>query len=177
MRLLLLSLALIALSCSADISTGDSDILPPAGDPGFEDSPSLTGEDADLNNLALALVNTQRAQGCRCGNQQMPAVPTLRVNSRLFSAAQSHSDDMQAMNDMRHLGSDGTQVGERVTREGYTWRAVGENIARGFTSIEQVVEAWFDSPGHCQNLMSPNFTEIALARTNTFWTQVLAAPR
>lgn len=171
-------LCLLSLvGCASDISNGESDILTPASTPDFQDSPDLAGAEADLNNLALSMVNAQRTQGCRCGNQFMPAVPGLRINSLLFDAAQTHSDDMRQMNNMQHRGSDGSQVGERTTRHGYNWRAVGENIARGFTSVQQVVDAWFESPGHCQNLMNENFTEIALARSNNFWTQVLAAPR
>ena len=78
--------------------------------------------------------------------------------------------------------SPGTKPSERVQKEGYDWRAVGENIARGQTSAEQVVTDWLESPGHCANIMKSTFTEIGLgykksANGTPYWTQDFAAPR
>lgn len=168
---------LILISCAADISTGESDILTPIeiGSPDVPAS-SLSAEELSINTEALSLVNQQRAQGCRCGNTQMPAVPALSRQDVLVRTAIGHSQDMEQMNSMRHQGSDGSTSGDRVTRNGYRWRAVGENIARGHTSVAQVVQAWFDSPGHCRNLMSENFTQFGMGRSGFFWTQVFAKP-
>ncbi|MEM6398239.1 MAG: CAP domain-containing protein [Bacteroidota bacterium] len=177
MRLFLFTFLFALQCCSSDISTGEVDVLTPAGPENFEDGPTLSSEELVLNDRALALVNAQRKSGCRCGNRNMPPVPALRVNSQLFAAAEVHANDMRRMNNMRHQGSDGSDVGDRVTRQGYRWQAVGENIARGYSSVEQVVQGWFDSPGHCQNMMSENFNEMALAHDDLFWAQVLAAAR
>ena len=73
---------------------------------------------------------------------------------------------------------------ERATRAGYRWRVVGENIASGQATPEQVVEEWIGSAHHCANLMSPDFTEmgVGFAANSTsaggiYWSQVFAAPR
>ncbi|HCJ28080.1 MAG TPA: hypothetical protein DHV63_01935, partial [Pseudomonas sp.] len=60
----------------------------------------------------------------------------------------------------------------------------GENIAAGQGSAEQAVSSWLASPGHCQNIMNPGFTEMGAAyATNPrsaatiYWTQVFGTPR
>jgi uncharacterized protein YkwD len=83
-----------------------------------------------------------------------------------------------------HRGSDGSTVGPRAARVGYKWRTVGENIAVGVETPEDVVQGWLDSPGHCANIMAPGFTEMGIAfvvdrksEAGIYWTQVFAAPR
>jgi len=80
-------------------------------------------------------------------------------------------------------GSGKSTVEKRVGRAGYTWQAVGENVAGGLESSEAVVAGWLNSPSHCANIMEPAFTEIGAACVNnsksrygTYWTLVLAAP-
>ncbi|MBM3678619.1 MAG: CAP domain-containing protein, partial [Actinobacteria bacterium] len=43
---------------------------------------------------------------------------------------------------------------------GFTGTTLGENLAYGQTSAEEVVAAWIDSPDHRRNLESPEFTSI-----------------
>lgn len=125
----------------------------------------------------LAEVNALRAEGCRCGNQNMPAVGPLQWNSQLAAAASSHSEDMARVGQLNHTGSDGSNAGNRLERVGYSWQQYGENIASGFTSSSTVLQAWINSPGHCRNLMGANFTEMGAARKDNYWTQVFARPR
>lgn len=42
----------------------------------------------------------------------------------------------------------------------YTW--AGENIAAGHPSPEAVVDAWMNSDGHLENILSPHFTHLAI---------------
>lgn len=167
-------------SCGTDITTGEATVISPESPTSGEDTPTttpnLSAAAISLNTEALQMVNQQRQQGCRCGNQNMPPVPPLSRNNVLVITADEHAKDMEQMNRMQHTGSDGSDSGTRLTRNGYRWRAVGENIARGQTSISQVVNGWFDSPGHCRNLMSANFTEFGMARSGLYWAQVFAAP-
>ena len=170
-------LIFLSCSCGTDLTSGETTVITPGPDNG-EDVPtvSLSAESIALNTEALEMVNLQRQQGCRCGNQNMPPVPPLSRNNILVITADQHAKDMEQMNRMQHTGSDGSNSGDRLSRNGYRWRAVGENIARGQTSVEQVVNGWFASEGHCRNLMSANFTEFGMARSGFFWTQVFASP-
>lgn len=122
-------------------------------------------------------VNALRAEGCRCGNQNMPPVGPLQWNSQMAAAAANHSEDMAREGQLNHTGSDGSNAGTRLERVGYNWQQYGENIASGFTSSSDVLRAWIGSPGHCRNLMGANFTEMGAARKDNYWTQVFAHPR
>jgi uncharacterized protein YkwD len=59
---------------------------------------------------------------------------------------------------------------------GFAWRTVGENIARGQPTPAALVDAWMNSPGHCQNLLNPAFTQLGVGRYGQLWTQDFGAP-
>lgn len=139
-------------------------LTPPANDP--------PGTNADM----LKMINKVRAEGCKCGTEQMPPVPALTWNNKLESAAKQHSDYMKSTGDFSHTQSNGSTVGTRVTGAGYTWRFVAENIASGQTTVAQVMHGWLKSPAHCKNIMSANTKEMGAARSGNYWTQVFASP-
>ena len=129
-----------------------------------------------------ALVNEVRAQGHDCGPEgRFPATHPLTWNTRLARAAERHASDLASREEApSHRGSDGSDVNDRVDGEGYTWSVVGENIAFGFGYVmtpEETLAGWLDSPGHCRNLMHPDFREIGVARTGEYWVQVFGTPR
>ena len=93
-----------------------------------------------------------------------------------MAAAQRHSTDMDTTGFMGHTGSDGSTLSLRVEREGYAWRALGENVARGYVTPEAVMSAWLASDGHCANVMNPAFDELGLGLEGWSWTQVFARP-
>lgn len=132
----------------------------------------------------LNLANRARAAGRRCGPKDFPAVPPLTLSSQLNDVARAHARDLARHNMLSHAGSDGSSPSERVTRAGYAWRTVGENVAAGPTTPESVMEGWLASPGHCENLMSPRFTEMGLgyvvdekSASGVYWAQVFGARR
>ncbi len=136
-----------------------------------------------ISTRVLDLVNEARAQPRNCGRRRFAAVPALTYSAMLTRAALTQAQDMAAHDFFEHEGSDGSTVGVRATRAGYTWRSVGENIAAGSTSADSVVRGWLESPGHCANIMSPSFTEMGVAfATNQksavpiYWSQVFGAP-
>ncbi|SHG55868.1 CAP domain-containing protein [Massilia sp. CF038] len=139
----------------------------------------------DAGRAMLRAANAARATGRSCGGRDFPAAPPLKWDSKLADAALEHSRDMAHEAVLSHTGSDGSTVGKRITREGYTWGLAGENIILGVGTAEDAVAGWVDSPGHCVNLMNPAFTEMggayALDRErrggNAYWTQVLSTPR
>ncbi|MGW1995251.1 CAP domain-containing protein [Embleya sp. NPDC001921] len=118
----------------------------------------------------VSLVNQERAKaGCSA----------LTVNAKLTAAALQHSQDMAAHANMSHTGSDGSDAGERITRAGYTWKTYGENIAYGYSTAQQVMTGWMNSPGHRQNILNCAFKEIGvgLAGPNSYWTQNFGTAR
>ncbi len=148
--------------------------------------PSETFPDwQDAGQAILAGVNAARASARSCGEQRFGPAPPVRWNPALGEAALAHSRDMAAKRYFKHKAGDGSQVAQRATRAGYQWSRVGENIAFGQGSPAEAVAGWLDSPGHCANIMNPDFTEmgaaygIAAERRSglVYWTQVFAAPR
>ncbi|MEU3727600.1 CAP domain-containing protein, partial [Streptomyces sp. NPDC031705] len=126
--------------------------------------------DPEARAKVLELVNEERAAvGC----------PVLTVNEKLTKAAQDHSADMAAHGNMSHTGSDGSDPGGRITRAGYQWRTYGENVAYGYSSPEQVMEGWMNSPGHKRNILDCSYKEIGigLAQPGQYWTQDFGATR
>jgi len=132
----------------------------------------------------LKQVNEARAQPRSCGRQAFDAAPPLTWNARLASSALAHSHDMAERNYFSHRGADGNYADVRAGREGYNWRRIGENIAAGQSSAQQTVSGWLASPGHCANIMNPDFTEMGAAYAvkhesdvGIYWTQVFGEPR
>ena len=132
----------------------------------------------------LKLVNEARKQQRRCGRQRMSATHALTLSPLLTKAAAVQAADMAANNYMGHRGSDGSEVGVRTTRAGYLWRTVGENVAAGQPDAATVVKSWLNSPGHCVNIMGPQFSEMGVAFVaapasdlRILWAQVFAAPQ
>lgn len=137
-----------------------------------------------LREAVLREVNIARAKGMSCGGRHMPQAKPLAWDAALASAATVHSSDMARRDYFAHAGPEGGRVGARVTAAGYRWRSLGENIAGGDRSVDIVVRGWLDSPGHCANIMNPEFNDIGVACAErpgttwgTYWTMVLGRRR
>lgn len=132
----------------------------------------------------LAQINQARATPRTCGTVAFPAVAPLAWNSRLYDAGTAHAADMASNNYFSHVSLDGRLFSQRIDAAGYAWAAAGENIAAGQDSVEQVVAEWLASPGHCANIMEPDFTEIGVACVRNdgagyryYWAMELGSPR
>lgn len=165
--------AILAMLASLPASAG-----PDAGDP------PTAGQIQAAGRQVLELVNEARAQRRRCGWKRFEAVPPLALSDALNRAALAHATDMAERQVLSHGGRDGSTPGERATRSGYLWRAVGENIASGQSTTDQVVADWLKSSHHCANLMDPDYSEMGVAfavasqgEARFYWSQMFAAPR
>ncbi len=132
----------------------------------------------ELRSNMLYLVNQARSQERFCGNTFYAAARPLSWNNQLAQAAQAHSTDMATNNFFSHTGSNGTNSASRVENTGYLWVYHGENLAASVESSEKAIALLLDSPGHCQNIMDPNYLELGAACANNndsqhalYWTQ------
>ncbi|MGW7817597.1 CAP domain-containing protein [Streptomyces puniciscabiei] len=133
-------------------------------------TPTPTATASGAVARVVQLVNAERAKvGCH----------PLTVNPELTKAAQAHSADMAAHQNMSHTGSDGSSPGDRITRAGYSWSAYGENVAYGYATPEQVMNGWMNSPGHRANILNCSYKEIGvgLAQPGSYWTQDFGTAR
>lgn len=131
----------------------------------------------------LALVNRARGQERHCGERLFPPAKPVKWSELLEQASQRHAADMAANSHFSHAGLDGSTSAQRVTRAGYRYRAMGENIAAGQRTPEDAVSSWIASPTHCANLMNAAFTEMGVAYVvnpasamGIYWTQTFGKP-
>jgi len=104
-------------------------------------------------------------------------VPPLQWDDILGSAARAHCEDMVRNDFFSHTGSDGSTLGERITRAGFVWSMVAENIAGGQRTPEEVVRSWMDSPGHRSNILNPALTHLGVGFSSNMWTQKFGTHR
>jgi len=108
----------------------------------------------------------------------------LTVNPQLTQAAMGHAQDMAQNDFLSHTGSNGSTMQSRVEATGYSWAALGENVAAGQPDPQSVMRSWMGSEGHRANILNPDFTEIGVGyQTNGnstythYWAQVFGRSR
>lgn len=143
---------------------------------------ACSGSLAEFKATFLKLLNDARAEARQCGNTSHEPAPAVSWNNNLHTAAQRHSTDMSENDFFSHIGSDNSNVAERVDASGYPWQSVGENIAAGQRSAKEAMDGWLTSPGHCRNIMSPAFKEVGVTcvvnsttEYETYWTNVFGS--
>jgi len=116
----------------------------------------------------LASVNARRSRA---------GLRALTFCAALNETSQGHSNDQAAAKSLGHEGTDGSSLTQRVDASGLgRWTALGENLARGFTTPEAVNRALMASPVHRANLLSRLYTRVGFgaAADETgvlYWTQ------
>jgi hypothetical protein len=119
------------------------------------DYPNVLGISANISIQDLLDQTNQK----RRENGLAPVV----LNVQLTHAAEMKGDDMFAKNYWAHVAPDGTTPWVFIKNSGYDYLYAGENLARGFTTATDTVNAWMASPTHRENLLSPNFKDIGFA--------------
>lgn len=139
---------------------------------------------AALAPRALDLINEVRGRGARCGNRSFGPVKPVTLSVTLTDVASAHARDMAEHNYFEHVDLAGQSPADRVRSVGYRESLVGENIAYGPETVDEVVQGWLDSPGHCENIMDARFVQMGIAvapgrstRRGLYWVQLLAQPR
>jgi uncharacterized protein YkwD len=126
----------------------------------------------------LKLVNETRTEGCYCGGVFQPPAPKLKWSYRLSLIAKAHSVDMLHRDYLDYYTPEGGNLVQRVKKAGIgriSLPMVGENIASGYPSAEEVLKGWISSPGHCKNIMDPQFKWMGSGRADEVWTQVFSS--
>lgn len=88
----------------------------------------------------------------------------LSTNDKLTRAAQRKVDDMFEKQYFAHESPTGKGAGDLAKNAGYEYTLVGENLALGnYEGDKALVEAWMNSPGHRENILTKKYTEIGVA--------------
>lgn len=117
----------------------------------------------------LDLVNIERRKA---------GVKPLVLSDELMRAAAVRSKEITQV--FSHTRPDGTKFSLLVSRHG---RRIGENIAGGYQTPEDVVDGWMHSEGHRKNILHPDFTELGVgyayeenSQYKHYWVQIFRRP-
>ncbi|MEO5844145.1 MAG: CAP domain-containing protein [Caldimonas sp.] len=135
---------------------------------------------------AMRRLNEARLRGATCRPGTTSTAVPLTWSESLAAAAQVQAAEMARLQRMTHLDSQNRSLAERLRAIGYRYTLAVENVGVGYSSLDDVVEAWLESEGHCENLMNAAVLEFGLAcidagaadaaRERRYWTLVLGAP-
>ena len=141
-RLLSLVMALtLTLSVSAGAVQGED-----RWDQSF--SPAVSQEEWDV----LAQTNAARIQ-----NGMRP----LSMFPQIHQAARIRAEELTNHYRSDHTRPDGSECFSVLDEVSLTeWNKLGENIAKGQRSPEEVVKAWMNSEGHRANILDQDFTHM-----------------
>jgi uncharacterized protein YkwD len=117
--------------------------------------PQVLGISANISAQDLLTFTNQK--------RQEHGLQPLNMNNQLAQAAEQKASHMFAQDYWAHIAPDGTTPWYFIKNSGYEYLYAGENLARGFNSASDVVNAWMDSPSHRDNMLSKNYTEIGFA--------------
>ena len=88
----------------------------------------------------------------------------LKENQLLNKSALAKVEDMFENQYFSHYSPSGEGVSDLAKKFGYDFLLIGENLAMGnFSSDEDLVLAWMESPGHRENILNEKYQEIGVA--------------
>ncbi|HYK08118.1 MAG TPA: CAP domain-containing protein [Candidatus Eisenbacteria bacterium] len=102
----------------------------------------------------LNLTNQKRAEA---------GLSPLQLDGQLSQAAEAKAQNMFAKGYWAHFAPDGTSPWDFIKGAGYPYVYAGENLARGFSSSGDVVNAWMASPDHRANMLSAHYSDVGFA--------------
>ncbi|WP_050181654.1 CAP domain-containing protein [Domibacillus robiginosus] len=109
------------------------------------------------------LVNEERAKA---------GLKALTLDTELSKVARAKSQDMKDKSYFSHQSPTYGSPFDMMKKFGITYKAAGENIAKGQKTPEEVMEAWMNSDGHRKNILSADFTHIGVGYVDGHWTQM-----
>jgi uncharacterized protein YkwD len=144
---------------------------PPEPEPTNPPQRQRPSADTSVGGQIIASVNAAR---------KAAGLGAVSGNGALAAIAADHSSDQAANSHMSHTGSDGSSLGQRMSRGGYGASAYAENVAAGYGSAESVMKGWMNSAGHKANILG-NYTQIGVAVAYSadgtpYWTMDLGRP-
>lgn len=90
-------------------------------------------------------------------------LPPLHEDDRLDAAATDRMTDMEDQGYFDHVSPDGREPFVWLRPHGYDYQFAGENLASGFDTAEVLLDAWMESKGHRENILSPFYRDCGVA--------------
>lgn len=127
--------------------------------------PTLDTSVTDYEQEVIRLVNEIR---------QKNGLKALSYDWELSRVARFKSQDMK---DNRYFAHNSPVYGtpfQMIRNFGISFRSAGENIARGYSTPQAVVNGWMNSSGHRANILNAGYTHIGVGYVSggNYWTQM-----
>jgi len=121
---------------------------------GGTDGCHTPANEENLRATLLELINRERIGR---------GLAAVSLNPQLNDMASGYCCDMIDGHFFSHTNPyTGEEPGQRALSAGYLYLAVGENLAGGQTSPEQVMAEWMNSPLHRQNILAAQWREAGI---------------
>ena len=127
--------------------------------------PSVDSAVNEYENQVINLVNNERSKR---------GLPLLKSDWQLSRVARHKSQDMKKNNYFSHTSPTYGTPFQMIQGYGISYRTAGENIAKGQSTPQAVVNAWMNSSGHRANILNQSFTHIGVGyeKNGNYWTQM-----
>lgn len=122
----------------------------------------------ELSQAMLDAVNQER---------QREGLEPFVLNEMLFDMAQGYAEYMADTGRFDHTDAEGNTIVDRAEMVWYVYSSLGENIAWNQSSVDEVMKAWMNSPGHRSNILENRFTQLGVGYSNGYRVQVFGTPR
>lgn len=131
-----------------------------------------SSDSISVEDEVIRLVNAERKKA---------GLSPVTKNWEASRVARIKSQDMIDNNYFAHNSPVYGTPFQMLKNFGLSYRYAGENIAKGQTSPQAVMNAWMNSSGHKANILNKNYTQIGvgLAKSKNgtyYWTQMFLTP-
>lgn len=110
---------------------------------------------------ACTLVNALRAER---------GLSSLVIDASVSAGARVKSRDMKASGYFSHTSPGYGTPFQMMKTLGISYRSAGENIAKGYSTAQAVVDAWMRSQSHRELLLSSRYTAMGIGHADGYWT-------
>ena len=119
----------------------------------------------NYENEVIRLVNEIRVKN---------GLNTLTADWELSRVARYKSQDMKDNNYFSHNSPVYGSPFDMIKNFGISYRSAAENIAKGQTTPQAVVNAWMNSSGHRANILNASYKKIGVGyvASGKYWTQM-----
>ena len=106
-----------------------------------------------MEEEVIRLVNEERAKY---------GLQPLEISEKLMETSREKAEDMSDNKYFSHISPKYGKATNILNSKGINFGWFGENIAKGQTTANEVIEAWMNSQGHKENILSSNAKYIGV---------------
>lgn len=121
-----------------------------------------------FQDQVVQLVNAERAKH---------GLKPLTHRADLKNVAQKKAEDMINSNYFSHTSPNYGSPFDMMKTFGISYSSAGENIAKGQTTPQQVMNSWMNSSGHRANILSSSYNCIGVGFYHGAWVQMFILSR